>query len=185
MDQTRTIDIQGIGPVLLQRSQRAKRIIITVRPFSGVRVAVPHQSTFQKAEEFALRKKTWIARHLAKTKAFENSSREKKTIDRNEAIKVLSARLEYLAEKHGFAYRRVIFRNQKTRWGSCSASNVISLNIQLIKLPAELAEYVILHELLHTRIKNHSSAFWAELDNLTGNARQARTRLRSYGLETQ
>ncbi|MBN1369744.1 MAG: M48 family metallopeptidase [Dehalococcoidaceae bacterium] len=185
MDQTRTINIQGIGPVLLQRSQRARRIIITVRPFSGVKVAVPLQSTFQKAEEFALSKQGWIIRHLAKSKAFENSSRETGKIDRNEAVRILSARLEYLAGKHGFLYRRVIFRNQKTRWGSCSAKNVISLNIQLMKLSAELADYVILHELLHTKIKNHSRTFWAQLDNLTGNARQARARLRGYGLETQ
>jgi len=185
MDQTRKIDIQGIGPVLFQRSQRARRIIITIRPFSGVRVAVPRQSSFQKAEEFALSKKAWIARHLAKSNAFEFSSRKMEKIDRNEAVKVLSVRLDQLASKHGFCYSRVIFRNQKTRWGSCSAKDVISLNIALVNLPAELADYVILHELLHTRIKNHSGAFWAEMDTLVGDARHARARLRGYGLETQ
>lgn len=185
MDQERTIDIQGIGPVLFQRSQRARRIIISIRPFSGVRVAVPLQSTFRKAEEFALSKQAWITRHLAKTKAFENSSREQGKIDRHEAIQVLAARLDHLAKKHGFTFKRVVFRNQKTRWGSCSAKNIISLNIALIKLPRDLADYVLVHELLHTKIKNHSAAFWTELDRLTGDARQARTRLRSYGLETQ
>jgi len=185
MDQTRTINIQGIGPVLFQQSRRAKRIVITIRPFSGIRVAVPPHATFQQAEEFTSSKRTWITRHLAKAREFENSSREQGKINRGEAAKVLLERLEHLAVKHGFVYKRAIFRNQKTRWGSCSAKNVISLNIALVRLPRELADYVILHELVHTRIKNHSGAFWAELDNLTGNARQARARLRSYGLETQ
>ena len=59
-----------------------------------------------------------------------------------------------------------------TRWGSCSAKNNISLNILIAQLPKELQDYIILHELLHTRIKNHSKIFWTELDILIGNAKR-------------
>jgi len=59
-------------------------------------------------------------------------------------------------------------RNQKTRWGSCSNLNNINLNINLVSLTQDLMDYVILHELLHTKIKNHSKKFWAQLDKYVG-----------------
>ena len=104
-------------------------------------------------------------------------------IDKEKAKKKLTDRLHYLTEKHGFTYNKVIIRNQKTRWGSCSSKNNISLNMKLVLLPDELMDYVILHELVHTRIPNHSKEFWAELDNYVGNARVIAKRLRTNGLE--
>ena len=59
-----------------------------------------------------------------------------------------------------------------TRWGSCTNENNISLNKMLYILPSELQDYIILHELLHTRIKNHGKEFWAELDRLTNGAKR-------------
>jgi predicted metal-dependent hydrolase len=76
--------------------------------------------------------------------------------------------LEELAKIHSIKYTRASIRNQKTKWGSCSAKNNISLNINLVRLPDELRDYVILHELVHTRFKNHSKMFWAELDRFVG-----------------
>ena len=60
---------------------------------------------------------------------------------------ILIKRLDKLAEKHGLKYNRVFVRNQKTRWGSCSSKNNISLNAKLVKLPEKLMDYIILHEL--------------------------------------
>jgi predicted metal-dependent hydrolase len=90
-------------------------------------------------------------------------------------------RLNRLAQRHGFRYNRVFVRNQKTRWGSCSALNNISLNINLVRLPQELIDYTILHELVHTRIKNHSRRFWQELDKILGDAKQIDKKLSEYG----
>ncbi|MHC4325449.1 MAG: M48 metallopeptidase family protein, partial [Planctomycetota bacterium] len=68
---------------------------------------------------------------------------------------------------------------------SCSAKNNISLNINLARLPDELRDYVILHELVHTRIKNHSKKFWAELDKVIGGgAKELSKKLRKYRLGT-
>lgn len=72
----------------------------------------------------------------------------------------LPTRLAFLAEKHNFQYGKVTLRNQKTRWGSCSYQNNISLNIQLMRLPSHLVDYVLIHELAHTIEKNHSNSFW-------------------------
>jgi predicted metal-dependent hydrolase len=102
---------------------------------------------------------------------------------RIEANKYLPQRVNELALKYGFSFKRLTFRNNKTRWGSCSRENNISLNIQLMRLPQHLTDYVILHELTHTVHKNHSSNFWQMLDKVTGNARKLDKELNNYRLE--
>jgi len=84
---------------------------------------------------------------------------------------------------HDFRFNKVSIRNQKTKWGSCSAGNNISLNMNLARLPEELRDYVILHELVHTRIKNHSREFWALLDEFVdGRAKDFSRTLKAYRL---
>jgi predicted metal-dependent hydrolase len=85
-----------------------------------------------------------------------------------EANKHLPPMMEKLAGQFGFSYGQVSFRNNKSRWGSCSHDNRISLNIHLMRLPGRLQEYIILHELCHTVHKHHQKSFWLLLDKLTG-----------------
>jgi hypothetical protein len=170
---------------LLERSSRACHINISIRPFSGVRVAVPFGVSFDAAEKVAVEKAPWISRHLKKIKAEEHRARPlpgSDTINRPASRKKLVQRLDEIAARYGFSYNRVFVRNQKTRWGSCSVKNNINLNVNLVNLPRELLDYVILHELMHTRIKNHGSTFWKELDLLMGNARQLDKDLNRYKL---
>jgi predicted metal-dependent hydrolase len=94
----------------------------------------------------------------------------------------LGRRLLELAVRHGFNYRGVSIRKQRSRWGSCSRDNRISLNLQLMILPDRLRDYVLLHELLHTRIKHHGPEFWAELERLQSDARSLRKELAGIAL---
>lgn len=80
---------------------------------------------------------------------------------RRRARQTLPPLLERVSRQTGLAYNRVSIRSQKTRWGSCSSRGNISLNDQLLFLPADTVEYLMIHELCHTRHLNHSKAFWA------------------------
>ncbi|HSE29634.1 MAG TPA: SprT family zinc-dependent metalloprotease [Candidatus Saccharimonadales bacterium] len=90
----------------------------------------------------------------------------------------LSRRLKAVAEQYGFSYTKLRFANAGTRWGSCSSSGTISLNIWLMQLPLELIDYVIVHELCHTRELNHSANFWSQVEIILPNFKQLRSSLK-------
>ncbi len=100
---------------------------------------------------------------------------------RRRAKEVLPARLKELAAEHGLHYTAASLRDSRTRWGSCSSRGNISLSIYLLLLPYRLIDYVLLHELCHTREMNHGVRFWALLDTLTGcKAKELRKELKEF-----
>jgi len=186
MVQSNKVKIKDIGSVFFEPSTKAKRLTISVRPFKGVRVAVPKGVSLKKAERFLHSKAQWIQKHMAKMSQLENMhedvSERLVRIDHTEAKKILVARLNELAEKHGFIYNRVCIRKQKTRWGSCSAKNNISLNVKLLLLPEKLMDFIILHELVHTRVKNHTKDFWAELLKIEPDGKALSSKIKEHSI---
>jgi len=100
---------------------------------------------------------------------------------RAEAKRSLVPRLATLAGRHGLSYARVAVRGQRTVWGSCSSRGTISLNYKLLFLPPGLVDYVLLHELAHTRHLDHSEAFWQLLEKLDPTTRARERELRAAG----
>jgi len=183
LNTSESISIEGIGPVRLERSHRARRLVISISASKGVRVAVPPRVSFAKAREFVFQKQKWVHKHLAiveQAKSQRNAlDKLGASLDPAVASKKLLDRLNQLASAHRFNYHKVCIRRQRTRWGSCSARNSISLNLKLVLLPEELMDYVILHELVHTRIHNHGKRFWEELGRYVANARDKARILRA------
>jgi len=100
---------------------------------------------------------------------------------RIEAKAYLPGRVEELSRQTGLRCGRVTIRNARTRWGSCSVNNDISLSLHLMKLPDPLIDYIILHELCHTRHKNHGPRFHALLDKVCqGRHLVLRRQLKAY-----
>lgn len=85
----------------------------------------------------------------------------------------LAQRVQELAQMHGAVVRRVVVRNQKSRWGSCSYNGTISLNWRLVQIPGPVRDYIIIHELMHLRELNHSPRFWAEVEKACPNYLEA------------
>ena len=168
-----------IGTVKYIGNNRAKRIIISIKP-EYVRVVIPKRQSFKNAQKFVESRLDWIKKNKQNMDLQLEKSRKLPDIGRDKARKILCRRIGELAQIHQFVYNRVSIRKQKARWGSCSSKNNINLNANLLHLPPELIDYVLLHELVHTRVKNHSKDFWDELETVVPNARQVDRKLKDY-----
>ena len=235
--QEEIVNINGID-ITLFKSNRAKSINITIKPFTGVRVSVPQSIGFKKAKRIAKDKIEWIKKNLSKMQkaeekftvftgdtAFKTRSHKlnikladvdhpkaivrgnkinvlvpkkysisnkdvqkeiRRGIERawrKEAKNYLPDRVMQLAKKHNFKINSVSIQNAKTRWGSCSHNNNINLSLHLMRLPNYLIDYVILHELVHTKIKNHSSEFWQLLNIVSGNAKKLDREVKDFKIQ--
>lgn len=101
---------------------------------------------------------------------------------RKQAKAYLPGRLAELAAQHGFSYNQVRIKHNASNWGSCSAKKNINLNLNLMRLPEELQDYVMLHELCHLKYMNHGKEFHALLESVCPNHKALRRQLRDYKL---
>ena len=107
-------------------------------------------------------------------KAFEKFFKEK-------VAEKLIPRFKKWSKVTGLVYNELKFMKLEKRWGSCSPSNKININVNAIKLPFSLIDYLIVHELVHTKVKNHSKEFWAELSKHIPNWKELDEKM--YGMK--
>lgn len=100
---------------------------------------------------------------------------------RVQARRVLLERSKHLAERYGFQFRRLSITGARTRWGSCGARGSLNFTWRLVMAPEGVIDYVIIHELSHLRIRNHSRSFWDLVESLMPDYRQARAWLKQNG----
>ena len=98
---------------------------------------------------------------------------------KSEASTLLPIRLEVLAKRHGFEYRSLKIKHLTGRWGSCSSSKDITLNCLLMQLTWQEIDYVIMHELVHTKNMSHNKLFWDELGLLVNNMKEIKHKMKT------
>lgn len=181
-----------VGNVTLSPSPRARRVSISVRVSGEVRLTFPQRMSAKRALTFLDAKSDWIlaarermARKRAALPATLPPAEQKTRIEelRRAAREDLPPRIARLSAATGLRYEKLSIRASRTKWGSCSGRNHISLSLFLMTLPEPLRDFVILHELCHTVHHNHSPRFHALLDRLTGGREKEFNRaLRRYAI---
>ena len=159
-----------IGEVTFKKSVRSRSISIRVHPVKGVTVSVPYIVPFAVARIFFEARRGWILETMAKQKErykdVKVASPDEVEALRSQAKRELPPRLAEFAERYGFTYNRVTIKHNATNWGSCSGRGNINLNLNIVRLPKVLQDYVLLHELCHLRHQDHGQGFHLLLEHV-------------------
>lgn len=170
-----------LGKIKFQKRVGNKNIRISVHPRKGVLVTLPWYTSFSRAIRFAEENSSWIKGRIE----FHKTTYDHIEIEamRKEAKKLLPEKVKFWADKYDFHYNRIAIKNNISNWGSCSMKNNINLNLQLLRLPEELIDFVILHELCHLKHRNHGKEFHKMLDSLcNGREKELTKKLKGYKL---
>lgn len=167
------------------RSNR-KTMSLEITPQGTVLVRAPLHLPKEEIDRFLQEKSGWIEKHLARVENINRAGEEAPLSMEDihaladKALQVIPPRVRQLAARMGVTYGRITIRNQQGRWGSCSSMGNLNFNCLLMLAPAEVLDYVIVHELTHRKEMNHSPAFWAQVEAVLPDYR-----LREKWLKTQ
>jgi predicted metal-dependent hydrolase len=170
--------------VAVKHSKKARYIRISIDSIPQVKITVPKRANVVQAKKFFESRMGWVKTQLEKIERNHSltlATRRKLSAEEFLArTHYLILRCKNLAEKYNFKVRKISLRRQRTIWGSCSGQNDISLNANLVFLSDELIDYVITHELVHTKIKDHSPRFWRMLESIMPAALMLDKKLGNY-----
>ena len=148
---------------------RRKTIGIQVQRDGKVVVRAPFATSDETIRRVVEEKQAWIKKHRDKVRKAAGEepvqplteAEIRELADR--ALHVIPPKVAAFAKEIGVTYGRITIRNQKTRWGSCSAKGNLNFNCLLMLVPERVLDSVIVHELCHRKEMNHSKAFYAEV----------------------
>lgn len=153
----------------LIRSDR-KSIGIEIKPDGRVIVRASARMPDGEIRRFVMSHETWIRKHqeILRQKIADQTPVKRLTMEEirklaEQALEVIPKRVAYYAPKVGVTYGKITIRNQKSRWGSCSAKGNLNFNCLLMLTPPEVIDSVVVHELCHRKEMNHSDRFYAEV----------------------
>jgi predicted metal-dependent hydrolase len=186
----RIIELEGRKIEVTHKvSKRAKRVRLAIYPGGEMVLTTPHRLPDFFVQKFLRSKAKWIVQkweHARKLpKPVKADTREEYLQHKAAALKFVKDRLEHFNRHYNFKYNKVTIKNHKSLWGSCSRRGNLNFNYKLALIPQEQADYVIVHELCHLRVFNHSQAFWDLVGQAVPNHRQIRAALRKHGLSLE
>ena len=159
-----------LGDIIFRKRKGIRRISLRVHPIKGVSVSVPYLVPYAAAEAFFKLKRDWVLQTVQKQKErykdVPKADAGQIAEMRSQAKTLLPARLAELALRYSFTYNKVTIKHNSTNWGSCSTRNNINLNLNIVRLPAPLRDYILLHELCHLRHHDHGQAFHLLLEHV-------------------
>jgi predicted metal-dependent hydrolase len=170
--------------VHVRRSRRVRGSRAVFRPGQPPEIVV-RQDASERAVDRAIRQhRVWLERQLARAPqpmmAFERVTEEE---GRRRSEDLLRPIVEREAAALGVAFDRLVVRDQRSRWGSCSPKGALSFNWRLVLAPPEVLDYVAVHEVCHLRVPNHSSRFWRLVEERRPHFRGPRAWLQRHGWE--
>jgi len=144
---------------------RSNRKTISLQVRNGdLLVRAPDWLSDEEIQNFVLKHKNWIEKHsIREQEPFERLSAEEINVLAEKAVAVIPERVRHYAPLVGVTYGKITIRNQKTRWGSCSAKGNLNFNCLLMLTPPEVIDSIVVHELCHRKEMNHSEKFYAEI----------------------
>jgi Predicted metal-dependent hydrolase len=170
---------------LIKQSKRSRRVRIAV---SGGRVVVtaPMRIGKEYLDRLVASHGAWIERAIRKhEKLTAGISLAHDTFDHREFASMVKAmvkdRYTTIAAPCGVRLGKISVKKMRSRWGSCSGQGNVSINLLLGKLPEELLEYVVIHELCHLVHHNHSKSFWSLVGKYAPEYKSRKRELRRYG----
>ena len=169
----------------MRESARARRWRIEVGAAGPPLVVVPRGTTRSEVARIVELRRGWIERQLARR--VPELGLDQLRLGAAEARRLARSRIVEVAQREaaalGVTYGRIAIRDQRTRWGSCSPRGTLSFNWRLVLAPAEVLEYVVVHELCHLREANHSRHFWALVERARPTFVEERAWLTRHGWE--
>lgn len=181
----------GRGEIRISVIRSARKSLgLEVRDANTVLARIPTRVSDRELKTFVENHRSWI---LEKTEVMAEREEKRKStpapppelLSKTDRMKIqlkIGKRVRHYCEAMGVTVGYVTVKNQKTRWGSCSAKGNVNFNYQLAFLPDELLDYVVIHELAHRRHMNHSRAFWAEVEKYCPDYLERREQLKEYSL---
>lgn len=169
------------GEVIVRKNPLSKSVRFSVSPSGRLQMSVPKHTSDFLVKRFLNSNRSLIRQQIPLHDPKTQRARDaKKKLLMKKAKEYLPYRLEYYAKLYNYHYDRCRLSHAATRWGSCSSSGTISLNIGLMQVPEILRDYVILHELAHLNHMDHSAAFWAEVASHDPRYKEHRAKLKHF-----
>ena len=151
-------------------------------------VRAPYLTTDRSIRDFLEKNGAWIEKHLTRAKEREEAKADIPKLTDKEINELADKALVYIPErvKHfapivGVTYGRITIRNQKSKWGSCSAKGNLNFNCLLMLAPPDVIDSVVVHELCHRLEMNHSARFYQEVFRVMPNYKEAHAWLKKNG----